>query len=398
MFVIIYFILLGGIIFSSHDLRWAALDLSYVKCGSTTGIPRPLPQMTTMAYTFLMVIVPIVLVATGIFTLIKALADKNTDEIAKAKSKLIKKFLTAAVTLLLLSIVRFVIFQVTTNSEDKATATSCFRCFLFYNEQNCLPSDTGNDVKRGFYYSEPDSDFVNDTESNRSNYPQNSNSNSSTTQTVQYTADDHTVEVLRNIIYAVETGGQVYGGHNYADFTEAYTNTPNEHAITIGAGGWFATEAQRLLKMIRDEAPETFRKLDTAGIGNDLDTADWSTYKLSEGSAKANAIVAIIDSPDGHAMQDKLMDQQVKEMMQLGIDRGVTDPKALGMFIEIKHCAGLSGAERMLGHASKPYTADSIYAAVTQSYPGDEKYSSPINGPLYRSRHDTVYKMLQEHM
>ena len=50
---------------------------------------------------------------------------------------------------------------------------------------------------------------------------------------------DHEKLVMRNIIYAVETGGQVYGQKNYADFTEAYTNSSSEHAITIGAGQWY---------------------------------------------------------------------------------------------------------------------------------------------------------------
>ena len=58
--------------------------------------------------------------------------------------------------------------------------------------------------------------------------------------------------VLRKIIYAVETGGQVYGQQDYSDFTEAYANSSEEHAITIGAGQWYATEAQTLLKRIHD--------------------------------------------------------------------------------------------------------------------------------------------------
>lgn len=86
------------------------------------------------------------------------------------------------------------------------------------------------------------------------------------------------VEVMANILYAVETGGQVYGGRCYDDFTPAYKNSSAEHAITIGAGAWYATEAKRLLKMIRDKYPDTFKKLDTAGISQDLDSADWSRY------------------------------------------------------------------------------------------------------------------------
>ena len=48
----------------------------------------------------------------------------------------------------------------------------------------------------------------------------------------------------------METGGQVYGNQKYGDFTEAFTNSSTEYTITIGAGQWYGTEAQRLLKLI----------------------------------------------------------------------------------------------------------------------------------------------------
>ena len=66
-------------------------------------------------------------------------------------------------------------------------------------------------------------------------------------------------EVICNIIYAVETGGQVYGNKRYNDFTPAGANTSNEVAITIGAGQWYATEAQRLLKLIRKRSSRICR-------------------------------------------------------------------------------------------------------------------------------------------
>ena len=65
---------------------------------------------------------------------------------------------------------------------------------------------------------------------------------------------DYEREVFRNIMYAVETGGEVYGQKDYADFTEAGTNTSTEIAITIGAGQWYAGEAKRLLNLIRQTA------------------------------------------------------------------------------------------------------------------------------------------------
>ena len=74
---------------------------------------------------------------------------------------------------------------------------------------------------------------------------------------------DHEKLVMRNIIYAVETGGQVYGQKDYADFTEAYTNSSAEHAITIGAGQWYGNEARTLLLKIKTTDAATFSKYDT---------------------------------------------------------------------------------------------------------------------------------------
>ena len=40
------------------------------------------------------------------------------------------------------------------------------------------------------------------------------------------------LNVLTNIIGAVESGGQIYGKRNYKVYGEPYQTTPNEHTIT----------------------------------------------------------------------------------------------------------------------------------------------------------------------
>ena len=179
----LYLIIMGIVIFTSKDLRMVTTDLSYVKCGSATGIPKPLPQLTTIIYTILVVAVPIVLVASSIFTMVRAMGNGDAEEIKKAKLKLVKKFIAAAIIILLAVIVRFTIGRVSTNPEDQSTFQSCLKCFLSYAEVEgvCEPSDTGNDVHRGFYTSEPDSVPINDTSSNRSNFASRYNSNPNST-------------------------------------------------------------------------------------------------------------------------------------------------------------------------------------------------------------------------
>lgn len=88
--------------------------------------------------------------------------------------------------------------------------------------------------------------------------------------------------VLRKIIYAVETGGQVYGQQDYSDFTEAYTNSSEEHAITIGAGQWYATEAKTLLERIYDANPEQWEKIDKVRLLEQVQTANWECFNISK--------------------------------------------------------------------------------------------------------------------
>ncbi len=197
-------------------------------------------------------------------------------------------------------------------------------------------------------------------------------------------------EVMRKIIYAVETGGQVYGRADYTCFIEAYTNTSIEHAITIGAGQWYGTEAKRLLSCIRSADPALFASLDTAGIGTDLDTKDWSVYRVAKGSAKAKCIRAIIGSSVGIACQDKLIDEQMEIYMQEARDLGVTDADAQMMCANIRHHGGLSAVKRVLGKTKAPYTLDNIYAAL-QTDTGNQVGA-------YRSRQKMVYNALKTYM
>ena len=196
--------------------------------------------------------------------------------------------------------------------------------------------------------------------------------------------------VLRKIMYAVETGGQVYGNARYDDFTEAYTNTPEEHAITIGAGQWYGPEAKKLLNTIRSKYPSLFASLDTAGIASDLDNKDWSTYKLSKSSAKAKCIVKIINTPEGRACQDQLIDEQMEKYLAEARSLGVTEIKAMMMCANLRHLGGLGAVKRVLGKTKAPYTLDNIYAAL-QSDTGNQVGT-------FKSRNKKVYNWLLEYI
>lgn len=200
--------------------------------------------------------------------------------------------------------------------------------------------------------------------------------------------------VLRKIIYAVESGGQVYGRQDYSAFAGVGANTPNEVAITIGAGQWYAGEARRLLQLIRDKCPATFNKYDNAGIGEDLGK-DWEKYGAAQDSAKGKSILAIISSSDGMKCQDLLMETQIKEYAT-SIEKtyGTMGDDAMMECINIIHQGGVGALKRILAKTKKPYTAAAIYAALNTD-PADKSNTNQVGD--YTIRQKKVYEMIMYH-
>lgn len=193
--------------------------------------------------------------------------------------------------------------------------------------------------------------------------------------------------VLRKIIYAVETGGQVYGQQDYSDFTEAYTNSSEEHAITIGAGQWYATEAQTLLKRIHDADTAQWDRLDNIGLWEQVQEADWSCFNISRNSQFTNLIVQLISSKIGVKCQDSLMDEQLAAYADEALKMGVADARAQAMCVNFRHQGGLGAVTRILAKTQKPYTLDNLYAAC-QTDTGNQVGA-------YESRQRFVYDALK---
>ena len=202
------------------------------------------------------------------------------------------------------------------------------------------------------------------------------------------------IVVLRKILYAVETGGQVYGKQRYNAFIGAGANTPNEKAITIGAGQWYAGEAKRLLQKIQRGNPALFKKMDTQGLESDLLKKNWSTYAISPSSAKAKCIISIISSDLGIKCQDELMEEQITEYSESVAKKYGTMPDdAMMECINIIHQGGASALQRILSKTKKPYTSETIYAALCTD-PADPRTNQVGD---YTTRQKKVIEMIRKY-
>ena len=58
------------------------------------------------------------------------------------------------------------------------------------------------------------------------------------------------MNILINIIGAVQSGGQIYGNRRYNAYTPPYANTEKQHTITLGWAQNYGAEAKKLIQMI----------------------------------------------------------------------------------------------------------------------------------------------------
>ena len=202
------------------------------------------------------------------------------------------------------------------------------------------------------------------------------------------------IEVLRKILYAVESGNQIYGEQDYSAFSEAGENCDNEKSITIGAGQWYADEAKELLYRIQRGNPKLFKDMDNENLEDDLLKKSWTTYAVSKDSTKGKLIIDIITTDLGKKCQDQYMEDQIQTYAK-SIEKtyGTMPDSAMMECVNIRHQGGDSALKRILAKTAKPYTADKIYTALRL----DLEDPVPNQVGDYTDRQKAVIDMIHEY-
>lgn len=201
------------------------------------------------------------------------------------------------------------------------------------------------------------------------------------------------LEIFANCLSAVESGGQIYGNGDWGDVTLQYTNSLNEHAITIGAYQRMGVEAKADLVRIRKDYPEVFKKLDTAGISADLDASDWSKYQLpSKTCAKAKAISNIIKSIEGIRVQKLTIAEDVQKYADWIENKyGVHRIDALLHLVNVRHLGGTKPLERIIGRISGEVTLEKVRDSLLK-----DTVRNQVGAEPYRKRQALMYQWIHE--
>lgn len=201
------------------------------------------------------------------------------------------------------------------------------------------------------------------------------------------------LEIFANCLSAVESGGQIYGNGDWGNVTLQYTNSSNEHAITIGAYQRMGVEAKADLVRIRKDYLEVFKKLDTAGISADLNASDWSKYQLpSKTCAKAKAISSIIKSTEGIKVQKLTIAEDAQKYADWIENKyGVHRIDALLHLVNIRHLGGTKPLERIIGRISGEVTLEKVRDSLLK-----DTVRNQVGAEPYRKRQDLMYHWIHE--
>lgn len=204
------------------------------------------------------------------------------------------------------------------------------------------------------------------------------------------------LDILTNIIGAVETGGQTYGKRRYNAYVGPNNNTSKELTCTLGWAGNYGERARRLCKMIFDRDPVGFRKADNAGIEKKL-SVNWETTKWHPTAKKKAALIAIITTPTGKECQDALFQELMQAYLKDAEAYGVTDIPSQMMWCEIQHLGGIKPVQRIFKRATKPYTPNTIYSSLLLDQK-DTSNNNQVGDKIFQSRHACCVKWIKQYV
>lgn len=192
--------------------------------------------------------------------------------------------------------------------------------------------------------------------------------------------------VLINVLGGVESGGQVYGNRDYGAYEEPYSNTQNEHTITIGWAQNYGAEARTLLMQIFKADMDTFRRIDADHSIEKMLQQDWVAKRWRPSAEQREHIIQIITTDAGKQAQDELFTALMQNYATECEKVYTNDIRAVMMYCEIRHLGGKKAAQRIFDRCRGNYSLETILEAL-QADQNDTTSNAQVGDKIFWSRH-----------
>ncbi len=206
----------------------------------------------------------------------------------------------------------------------------------------------------------------------------------------------HNLEVLTNVIGAVESGGQIYGNKKYSAYADPYTNSDVEHTITLGWAQNYGSEAHELISRILKADAAAFRKIDTSGNIEAMLKKDWVSARWKPSAGQKKILIALIDSPVGHACQDELFAELMQKFIAECKKKYTKEIKAQMMYCEIRHLGGGKPVVRIFNRCGSDFSLQNILAALKKDQ-ADTSSDNQVGDKKFWSRHQKCVEFIDKY-
>ena len=242
----------------------------------------------------------------------------------------------------------------------------------------------------GYIY--PPSNIRNQNNVNGSNNNSSSNSNNTNTSSSNKNENGQTqMDIMFNIVGALETGGQVYGRRNYANFINVEAGA--EVTATLGWSSFYGVNGKRYLQRFKQENPDLFTQLDQGGQVAPVLNIEWEATGWQANATQKASIVNMLTTDQGKKLQDTMTAERLAAHWKKAASLYTDDMRAIAWYTNIAELAGEGVADQFFRSLGGNYDSNHIYNTLITTW---NRGGSTIGASMYHRRHQLYKQWIEE--
>ena len=227
--------------------------------------------------------------------------------------------------------------------------------------------------------------------SSNSNNSSSSNSSNSSGSAKKDENGQTQMDIMFNIVGALETGGQVYGQRDYANFINVETGA--EVTATLGWSSFYGVHGKQYLQRFKQENPDLFSQLDQGGQVAPVLNIEWEATGWQANPTQKASIVDMLTTDQGKKLQDTMTAERLVAHWKKAASLYTDNMRAIAWYTNIAELAGEGVADPFFESLGGNYDSNHIYNTLITTW---NRGGATIGASMYHRRHQLYKQWIEE--